>query len=75
MTGCSHKQSKVTDSRKDVEGQHRRRECLKCKHRWTTIEIEVLDSSRPSMSMNKLEDRLRRKIYGELAESFKTLGE
>ena len=32
---------KVLDTRPDGEWVHRRRECLACGHRFTTIEVEV----------------------------------
>lgn len=32
---CQHPDSRVIDSR----GDRRRRECLNCRHRWTTIEL------------------------------------
>ncbi|MFH1310774.1 MAG: transcriptional regulator NrdR, partial [Nanoarchaeota archaeon] len=35
---CSSTSSKVTDKRKSGEGVRRRRECLKCKKRFTTYE-------------------------------------
>ncbi len=35
---CSHKFSKVTDKRSSPFGVRRRRECLKCKKRFTTYE-------------------------------------
>ena len=35
---CSHESSKVTDKRKSPQGVRRRRECLKCKKRFTTYE-------------------------------------
>ena len=35
---CDHKDSKVTDKRESPEGIRRRRECLKCKKRFTTYE-------------------------------------
>ena len=35
---CSHKKSKVTNKRESPEGIRRRRECLKCKKRFTTYE-------------------------------------
>lgn len=41
---CGHKNSKVTDKRSSPEGIRRRRECLKCKKRFTTYErIERTD--------------------------------
>ncbi len=41
---CSSTQSKVTDKRKSPNGIRRRRECLKCKRRFTTYET-VSDNS------------------------------
>jgi transcriptional repressor NrdR len=35
---CTHTKSKVTDKRSSSEGIRRRRECLKCKKRFTTYE-------------------------------------
>jgi transcriptional repressor NrdR len=35
---CFHSKSKVTDKRESPEGIRRRRECLKCKKRFTTYE-------------------------------------
>lgn len=40
---CFHKESKVTDKRKSPEGIRRRRECLKCKKRFTTYEKVALE--------------------------------
>ncbi|MCK9595975.1 transcriptional regulator NrdR [Candidatus Pacearchaeota archaeon] len=61
---CFHKESKVTDKRESPEGVRRRRECLKCKKRFTTYEkisIEDLyvikkDSRREKFSREKLEN-------------------
>lgn len=35
---CSHESTKVTDKRNSPDGIRRRRECLKCKKRFTTYE-------------------------------------
>ena len=35
---CLHKESKVTNKRRSPQGIRRRRECLKCKKRFTTYE-------------------------------------
>lgn len=61
---CSHEESKVIDSRPTDEGERirRRRECLKCKKRFTTYEIiENLpiivikkDKSRETFNRDKL---------------------
>lgn len=41
---CFHTKSKVTDKRASRDGVRRRRECLKCKKRFTTYEkVEVSD--------------------------------
>ncbi|HOC97293.1 MAG TPA: ATP cone domain-containing protein, partial [Candidatus Pacearchaeota archaeon] len=41
---CNYKESKVTDKRTSPDGIRRRRECLKCKKRFTTYErIERTD--------------------------------
>jgi transcriptional repressor NrdR len=41
---CAHTKSKVTDKRSSPDGIRRRRECLKCKKRFTTYErIEKRD--------------------------------
>jgi transcriptional repressor NrdR len=40
---CSHPDSKVTDKRRAPEGIRRRRECLKCKKRFTTYETTSKD--------------------------------
>ena len=43
-TYCNYKESKVTDKRTSPDGIRRRRECLKCKKRFTTYErIERTD--------------------------------
>ncbi len=60
---CFHKESKVTDKRTSPEGIRRRRECLKCKKRFTTYEkisIEDLyiikkDGRREKFDREKLE--------------------
>ena len=36
---CRSVKSKTTDSRNNAVGIRRRRECLSCGHRWTTIEV------------------------------------
>lgn len=40
---CSHPNSKVTDKRESSSGFRRRRECLKCKKRFTTYENVAKD--------------------------------
>jgi len=60
---CSHTKSRVTDKRKAPEGIRRRRECLKCKKRFTTYEkiersglyVIKKDGSREKFSRDKLE--------------------
>ena len=38
---CEHKRQMVINSRVLPEGRYRRRECLDCRHRWSTVEYEV----------------------------------
>tara|TARA_Y100000296_G_scaffold86650_1_gene127177 strand:+ start:657 stop:1094 length:438 start_codon:yes stop_codon:yes gene_type:complete len=60
---CSDKASKVTDKRESPQGIRRRRECLKCKKRFTTYEritqhdfyIIKKDKNREKFSRDKLE--------------------
>jgi len=60
---CSYKNSKVTDKRPSPEGIRRRRECLKCKKRFTTYEktekgdlyIIKKDGRREPFDIKKLE--------------------
>jgi transcriptional repressor NrdR len=60
---CEHKESKVTDKRSSPEGIRRRRECLKCKKRFTTYEriersdlyIIKKDGRREKFEIKKLE--------------------
>ena len=35
---CNHRDSRVINSRKGGNGISRRRQCLKCSHRWSTVE-------------------------------------
>ena len=59
---CEHTESKVIDSRESPDGIRRRRECLECKHRFTTYErvhstplvIVKRDGRRESFEAEKL---------------------
>jgi len=65
---CSHTKSRVTDKRESSEEIRRRRECLKCKKRFTTYEkiaeseIYVIkkDNSRQRFNREKLERGLQK---------------
>ena len=65
---CKHQESKVTNKRKCPEGVRRRRECLKCKKRFTTYEkicIEDLfiikkDGTRQKFDRTKLSNGINR---------------
>ncbi len=60
---CDYKQSKVTDKRTSHDGIRRRRECLKCKKRFTTYEriersdlyVIKKDGRREKFDIQKLE--------------------
>lgn len=63
---CLNNGSKVTNKRKSPEGVRRRRECLKCKKRFTTYEriekselwVIKKDKRREKFDLNKLEKGL-----------------
>lgn len=65
---CNHPESKVTDSRESAEGVRRRRECLLCGHRFTTMErhqaltLQVIkrDGSRQDFLREKVRDGVMR---------------
>ena len=65
---CAHSDSRVTNKRKSPEGIRRRRECKKCKKRFTTservvkLEICVLkkDGSREKFNREKLEKGIKK---------------
>jgi len=65
---CSHINSKVTDKRKSPQGVRRRRECLKCKKRFTTYEkiergdfyVIKKDGRREIFNRNKLESGIEK---------------
>lgn len=65
---CNHNETKVTDKRNSQEGFRRRRECLKCKKRFTTYEkivkndIYVIkkDKRREKFSREKLESGINK---------------
>jgi transcriptional repressor NrdR len=65
---CGHPKSRVIDKRKSPEGIRRRRECLKCKKRFTTYEkigkgdiwIIKKDGSREKFDREKLERGINR---------------
>jgi transcriptional repressor NrdR len=60
---CMHKELKVTDKRESPEGIRRRRECLRCKKRFTTYEkiskddiyVVKKDGKREQFEREKLE--------------------
>src|SRR5262245_16252024 len=82
---CNHRDTKVVETREGADGLsiRRRRECLKCKHRFSTLEeVETLDLTvvkrdgrRESYSREKLEGGLRRALQKRpvTAERFKEL--
>ena len=65
---CSHTNFKVTDKRGSPNGIRRRRECLKCKKRFTTYEkiekselyVVKKDKKREKFDRNKLEKGIER---------------
>ncbi len=82
---CNHRDTKVVDSRLSPNGMsiRRRRECLKCRFRFSTLEeVEILDltvvkrdGAREAYSREKLEVGLRKALHKRpvTAERFKEL--
>ena len=82
---CNHKDTKVVDSRLSQGGMsiRRRRECLKCRYRFSTLEeVEILDLTvvkrdgrREAYMREKLESGLRKALEKRpvTVESFKDL--
>lgn len=63
---CSINQSMVIDTRLRVENNviYRRRKCLKCKHRWSTLEIA--DTGLERLSKLKIAMRVFKKQATEI---------
>lgn len=67
---CAHKESKVTDKRSSPDGVRRRRECLKCKKRFTTYEriertdlyVIKKDGRREKFDIKKLESGIEKAL-------------
>ncbi len=67
---CANKESKVTDKRTSPDGIRRRRECLKCKKRFTTYEriertdlyVIKKDGRREKFDIKKLEAGIERAL-------------
>jgi len=65
---CGNEETKVTDKRKSPEGFRRRRECLKCKKRFTTYErfernefyVIKKDGRREKFNIDKLKNGIER---------------
>ncbi len=82
---CSHEETKVTDSRETADGSaiRRRRECLKCGFRFSTLEEGMLldftvlksDGRRVPYAREKLESGLRKALEKRPcdAEAFRQL--
>jgi transcriptional repressor NrdR len=68
---CSNSKSKVTDKRKSPEGIRRRRECLKCKKRFTTYEKILLENNFYIIKKDKRRERFsREKLRSGIEKAF-----
>jgi transcriptional repressor NrdR len=67
---CFHGESKVTDKRKSPEGIRRRRECLKCKKRFTTYEIISKDGLYVIKKDRRREKFERKKLENGVEKAF-----
>ncbi len=56
---CNKNRDKVIDSREAAYGVRRRRLCLECEHRWTTVELNHCFEARIEGAMRTLRGALR----------------
>jgi transcriptional repressor NrdR len=63
---CQHHDSRVTDSRAATEGIRRRRECVSCGERFTTLEIPQLSTLQIVKRDGRREDFSREKLLAGL---------
>jgi len=72
-TECQHTRTRVVDSRgKSDNCTRRRRECLDCLHRWTTIEMPIEEASRfrKIVSSSERLAKLSARIHQIVMETF-----
>lgn len=73
---CEHKRQMVLNSRLLPEGRYRRRECLDCHHRWSTVEFEVdLEQGKAGGPITALRAKVglthrQQEALGELIDAF-----
>jgi hypothetical protein len=72
---CKHEDSLVRDSRPTMYGQRRRRECITCGHRWTTMEIEVDDRAGGDTATTFYINSIKREFCYQLADKLKARGD
>ncbi len=67
---CSHEESRVTNKRKSPAGIRRRRECMKCKKRFTTYEKVELEDFYVVKKDGRREKFDRSKLSGGIEKAF-----
>lgn len=67
---CSHEESRVTNKRKSPLGIRRRRECMKCKKRFTTYEKVEVEDFYVVKKDGRREKFDRRKLEGGIERAF-----
>ena len=51
---CSHSRTRVIDSRETKGGTRRRRQCMNCLYKYTTLEIKIDDNIASGYILEKL---------------------
>lgn len=75
---CKHKRQMVRNSRLLPEGRYRRRECMDCHYRWSTVEFEVdLEQGKAGGAIAALRKKIglsyrQQEAIGELIDAFLT---
>jgi transcriptional repressor NrdR len=70
---CHFRDSKVTDSRANDDGIRRRRQCISCGERFTTVEAVQLTTVQIVKKDGRREDFSRDKLYGGLRRACEKL--
>ena len=60
---CQHADSSVIETRQTEQGIRRRRECCRCRHRWTTFEISA-EQFHENERIKSAADELMRAVGG-----------
>ena len=75
IVDCAHTNNRVIDSRDNMYGIRRRRECTDCAHRWTTLEVAVEDTTSGRGLMRSYRRQVKRGLYRLMSKQFGELAD